>query len=72
MEHKKIFAGSEVMVLAVRNLLEENNIAYIIRDDIEAGRAAGFGTLGKAIHVFVEEQDVARAEALLKENNLEE
>lgn len=72
MNHKKLFAGSEVMVLAVRNLLEENNIAYIIRDDIEAGRSAGYGTLGKAVHVFVEEQDFNRAEALLKENKLEE
>ncbi|WP_410880153.1 putative signal transducing protein [Myroides sp. DW712] len=72
MDHKKVYAGSEVMVLAVRNLLEEHNIAYIIRDDIEAGRSAGYGTLGKAVHVFVEEQDVERVEALLKANNLEE
>ena len=72
MEHKKLFAGSEVMVLAVRNVLEENNIAYIIRDDIEAGRSAGYGTLGKAVHVFVAEEDLTKAEALLKENNLEE
>ncbi|MBB1138033.1 putative signal transducing protein [Myroides sp. WP-1] len=72
MNHKKLFAGSEVMVLAVRNLLEENKIAYIIRDDIEAGRSAGYGTLGKAVHVLVEENDLAKAEALLKENGLEE
>ncbi|MDM1044564.1 DUF2007 domain-containing protein [Myroides sp. 1354] len=72
MNHKKLFAGSEVMVLAVRNLLEENNIAYIIRDDIEAGRSAGYGTLGKAVHVLVEENDLTKAEALLKENGLEE
>lgn len=72
MNHKKLYAGSEVMVLAVRNVLEENNIAYIIRDDIEAGRSAGYGTLGKAVHVLVEEQDLAKAEALLKELDIEE
>lgn len=72
MNHKKLYAGSEVMVLVVRNLLEENNIAYIIRDDIEAGRSAGYGTLGKAVHVLVEENDFEKAENLLKENNIDE
>lgn len=72
MNHKKLYAGSEVMVLAVRNLLEENNIAYIIRDDIDSALGAGYGTLGKAVHVFVEEKDVEKAKNLLKENNIEE
>ncbi|MGG5577860.1 DUF2007 domain-containing protein [Myroides sp. C15-4] len=72
MEHKKLYAGSEIMVLAVRNLLEQNNIAYIIRDDIEAGRSAGYGTLGKAVHVLVEEKDLDQAKKLIQENNIEE
>ncbi|MEC4113506.1 putative signal transducing protein [Myroides pelagicus] len=72
MSHKKLYAGSEVMVLAVRNLLEDHNIGYIIRDDIESGIAAGYGTLGKAVNVFVEETDLDRAKTLLKENNIED
>ncbi|KUF43454.1 DUF2007 domain-containing protein [Myroides marinus] len=72
MSHKKLFAGSEIMVLAVRNLLEENNIPYIIRDDIESAIRVGYGTLDKAVHVLVEEENLDRAKALLEENDLRE
>lgn len=72
MNHKKLFAGSEIMVLAVRNLLEENNIPYIIRDDIKSAIEVGYGALGKAVHVFVEDEYLEKAEALLKENDLTE
>lgn len=70
MSHKKLFAGSEIMVLAVRNLLEDNNVSYIIRNDIAPAIAVGYGTLDKAVHVFVEEESLDKAKALLKENNL--
>lgn len=72
MSHTKLFAGSEVMVLAIRNLLEENNIPYIIRDDIKSAIEVGYGTLGKAVHVFVKDEDLDQAETLLKENDLVE
>ncbi|MTG97415.1 MULTISPECIES: DUF2007 domain-containing protein [Myroides] len=72
MSSKKLYAGSEIMVLAVRDLLEENGIAYIIRDDIESGIAAGYGILGKAVNVFVDQNDLHRAQDLLKQNNIEE
>lgn len=72
MSHKKLFAGSEIMVLAVRNLLEENNIPYIIRNDIESAIGVGYGTLDKAVNVFVEEETLDKAKTLLKENDLTE
>lgn len=70
MKHQKLFAGSEIMVLAVRNVLDENNISYIIRDDIESSISVGIGTMDKAVHVFVEEKDLPKAKELLIENNL--
>ncbi|MGL4584274.1 MAG: DUF2007 domain-containing protein [Flavobacterium sp.] len=72
MSHKKLFAGSEMMVLAVRNLLEENNIPYIIRDDIDSAIGAGYGALGKAVNVLVDEENLDKAKALLMENDLTE
>ncbi|WP_121965078.1 DUF2007 domain-containing protein [Myroides sp. N17-2] len=72
MSHKKLFAGSEMMVLAVRNLLEENDISYIIRDDIDSAIGAGYGALGKAVNVLVNEENLEKAKALLKENDLTE
>ncbi len=72
MNHTILYSGSEVMVLAVKNILEENQIPFIVRDDIESAIGAGYGALGKAVNILVEEQDLARAQALLKENDIHE
>lgn len=72
MSHKKLFAGSEIMVLAVRDILEGNSIKYIIRDDIESAITAGFGSADKAVHVFVDEEDLEKAKELLETNDIKE
>ncbi|WP_267740099.1 putative signal transducing protein [Myroides injenensis] len=72
MSHKKLFAGSEIMVLAVKDILEEHNIKFIIRDDIESAITAGFGSADKAVHVFVEEEDLPKAKELLLQNDIKE
>ncbi|WP_010252359.1 putative signal transducing protein [Myroides injenensis] len=72
MSHKKLFAGSEIMVLAVKDILEEHNIKFIIRDDIESAITAGFGSADKAVHVFVEEKDLPKAKELLLQNDITE
>ncbi|MCC9043439.1 DUF2007 domain-containing protein [Myroides sp. M-43] len=72
MGHKKLFAGSEIMSLAVRDMLEENNIPYIIRDDIQSAIGIGAGTLDRAVHILVNEEDLNVAQTLLKEGDLDE
>ncbi|AJA69742.1 Protein of unknown function DUF2007 [Myroides sp. A21] len=72
MSHKKLFAGSEIIVLAVRNLLDENNIPYIIRDDIQSAIGIGAGTLDRAVHILVDEEDLDKAKKLLIENDFTE
>lgn len=57
----KIYSGSQVEVLAIQRVLELNNINYFVRDDIQSGVTAGFGTLDKAIHLFVSKEDHQRA-----------
>ena len=70
MGHKILFSGSEIMALAVRNILEENNIAYIVRDDIESAITAGFGSADKAVNILVDEQDMEQAKEILRKNDL--
>lgn len=65
MAHVKIYAGSEVLVLAVAAKLEDAGIPFIQKDNISGGIAAGFGTAGRAVEVYVEEADKERAEELL-------
>ncbi len=72
MNHIILYSGSEIMVLAVKNILEQNNIPYIIRNDIDSSIAAGFASDSNAVNVLVEEKDAQRAQQLLIENDIKE
>lgn len=63
--HVKIFSGSEVEVIRVRVLLEQFGIEFIERNDIQSGITAGFGTIDKAVHLFVESHNANRALKLI-------
>jgi len=65
MAQVKIYSGSEILVGAVAAKLEDAGIPFIQKDNISGGVAAGFGTLGRAIEVYVDEADKATAEELL-------
>lgn len=72
MNHIILYSGSEIMVLAVKNILEQNNIPYIIRNDIDSSITAGFASDSNAVNVLVEEKDAQRAQQLLIENDIKE
>lgn len=55
--HVKVFSGSEVEVIRIRLLLDQNGIKYIERNDIQSGVTAGFGTIDKAVHILVDKSD---------------
>lgn len=57
----KVFSGSEVEVIRIRLILEQNDIKFIERNDIQSGVAAGFGTIDKAVHILVDNDDYYRA-----------
>lgn len=61
----KVFSGSEVEVIRVRTALDLNGIEFIERNDIQSGVTAGFGTLDKAVHIFVDSSDFQRAMKLI-------
>ncbi|WP_430612219.1 DUF2007 domain-containing protein [Flavobacterium sp. JP2137] len=72
MNHVRLFSGSEITTLAVKDILEENNIEFILRDDIQSAISAGFGSADKAVHVFVYTSDLPKAQQLLLDNNITE
>lgn len=50
----KIFTGNAIEILALRNELEKQGIAPIIKDDSESARLAGFGIVAPGLQeVFV-------------------
>jgi len=68
--HVELFVGSPMLALAVKNLLEQNNIEFIERNDISSAIAAGFGSADKATHIFVEQNVLETAKELLAKNDL--
>ena len=71
-KHVEIFAGSAIMAMAVKHTLDENNISYVERNDIDSAITAGFGSADKAVHSFVFEEDEEKARYALVESNFDD
>ena len=63
----KIYSGSSIKVLSIKDMLEKNNIIPIIKDQSESSRLAGFGSLINFQDVFVHESEVSKALKFLKD-----
>tara|TARA_B100001758_G_scaffold246543_1_gene261910 strand:- start:1665 stop:1877 length:213 start_codon:yes stop_codon:yes gene_type:complete len=63
----KIYSGSSIKVLSIKDMLEKNNIIPIIKDQSESSRLAGFGSLINFQEVFVHESEVSKALKFLKD-----
>ena len=66
---KLLFSGSEIDASILKEILEDNQIASLIRNDMNSGLAASFsGSLSVfAAKVLVAEKDLERAKVLLTE-----
>ena len=71
-KHVEIFAGSAIMAMAVKNILEEKGIEYIERNDIQSAITAGFGYADKAVHIFVLDEDEEKAQYALVDHNFDD
>ena len=65
-EHVRIFTGTSIQVNRIASLLEEQNISFLIKNPIESGRLAGFGTSGESVELFVFNSDLKNAEKVLR------
>lgn len=62
-KHIKVFSGTQIFVSRLSQLLDEIKIPYLIKDNQEAGRLAGFATLGNSVDVFIYESDLEKAQS---------
>ncbi|RKF04532.1 putative signal transducing protein [Tenacibaculum lutimaris] len=60
--HIKVFSGSQIFANRLSQLLDEIEVPYLIKDNKESGRLAGFGTLGNSVDVFIYESDLEKAQ----------
>jgi hypothetical protein len=66
----KIFSGSEILAQALQAKLEQANVATNIKNNIQSGRLAGFGTADQAVEVFIQEVDFGKANPIIEEFRL--
>ena len=64
-KHVKVFSGTQIFVSRLSQLLDEINVPYLIKDNKESGRLAGFGTLGNSVDVFIYESDLEKAQSTI-------
>lgn len=63
----KVFSGSEVMAMALKAKIEEAGVATTIKNNIQSGTMAGFGTSDLAVEVFINERDFGKANKAIED-----
>ncbi|KQC33081.1 hypothetical protein AAU57_06945 [Nonlabens sp. YIK11] len=63
--HIKIFTSDSITVRRMADVLENNNISVIIKDETESGRLAGFGVPDNSVELFVSQEDAQKAQELI-------
>lgn len=67
-DYSRVYTGSEVNVLHLKDLLEQENIGSRIRNDFDSGLRAGFGGgLPGQVLLFVLTEDYERALRIVRE-----
>ena len=65
-EHIKVFTGTSIIVNRLADLLDEINIPFLIKDDKESGRLAGFGTFGDSVELHIFDTDIEAAKNVIE------
>ncbi|MDG1872024.1 DUF2007 domain-containing protein [Flavobacterium frigidarium] len=66
----KVFSGSEILALALKEKIEAINIDVLMKDNIQSARLAGFGSSGSAVELFVQETDYGKVHPIIEEFRL--
>lgn len=66
----KIFSGSEILALSLKEKLEAIDLNVVMKDNIQSGRLAGFGTADLAVELFMQEMDYGKAHQIIEEFRL--
>ena len=57
----KIYSGSEIEATPIKLTLEDAGINPVVKDNIQSATVTGFGPIGQAMELYVEEHEVEAA-----------
>ncbi|MEY2630228.1 MAG: hypothetical protein RLZZ469_1125 [Bacteroidota bacterium] len=62
----KIFSGSEILALQLKDKLESIDLNVVIKDNIQSARLGGFGSADLAVELFIQETDFHKANPVIE------
>ena len=62
----KIYSGSEVLAIALKEKIEEAGVDVVMKDNIQSARLAGFGSYGQAVELFVQESQYGKIYSIIE------
>lgn len=65
-EHVRVLTDSAIVINRIVQLLDEEKIPSIIKDNVESARLAGFGIPSNDVDLYVDSSDVNSAEMIIK------
>lgn len=71
-EYVKILTDSSIIINRISQLLDEEKIPSMVKDNVISARLAGFGTSSNDVELYVYKSDIDKAETIIKsffENN---
>ncbi|MFV8334587.1 putative signal transducing protein [Flavobacterium sp. RSP29] len=63
----KVFSGSEILALALQQRIEAIGVETVLKNNIQSARLAGFGELGQAVELFIQETEFSKANPVIEE-----
>ena len=63
----KVFSGSEILALALQERIEAIGVDTVLKNNIQSARLGGFGELGQAVELFIQETDFSKANPVIEE-----
>lgn len=63
-----VFSNTELTVTHLKNILEDNGITSLMRNDFESGNSAGFvGGTNTSVDLYVQKVDEEKAKPIIEE-----
>ena len=63
----KKFSGSKILAIAIKEKIEAIGVDTVLKNNIQSARLAGFGTMGQAVELFIQETDFSKANPVIEE-----
>ncbi|TDE29877.1 MULTISPECIES: putative signal transducing protein [Flavobacterium] len=63
----KVFSGSEILALALQERIEAIGVETVLKNNIQSARLGGFGELGQAVELFIQETEFSKANPVIEE-----